>query len=58
MNIPSEKMPGYKHESVRDRAFKMSKRLKLAELVIIVYHVNRMSKKVGIWLKLNVKLTF
>ena len=32
MNIPSQKMPGYKHGDVRNRVFMMSQRLNMAEL--------------------------
>ena len=32
MNIPSEKMPGYKHGSDRNRVFMTSQRLNIAEL--------------------------
>ena len=43
INIPSEKLPVYKHEGVRNRVFMTSERLNMAELATIVYLVNRMS---------------
>ena len=43
MNIPSEKIPGYKHKSVRDRIFMTSQRLNMTDLATIVYLVNRIS---------------
>ena len=43
MNIPPEKMPGYKHGDVRNRSFITSKRFSMTELAIIVYLMNRIS---------------
>ena len=48
MNIPSEKMPGYKHGGVRNMVFMTSQRLNMAELAKIMYLVNRMPYKVGL----------
>ena len=48
MNIPPEKMHGYKHEDVRNRAFITSKRFSMTELATIVYLINCMSQKVGL----------
>ena len=42
MNIPSQKMPGYKHGGVRNRVFMTSQRLDMAELATVMYLVNRM----------------
>ena len=41
MNIPSGKMPGYKHGGVRNIVFMMSHRLNMAELATIMHLVNR-----------------
>ena len=43
MNIPSEKMPSYKHGDVRNRVFVMLQRLNMNELATTIYLVNRMS---------------
>ena len=45
---PPEKMPGCKHDT--------TKAIYMAELVIIVYIVNRILQKVGLWLKFSRKL--
>ena len=58
MNIPPEKMHDYKHGDVRSRAFITSKRFSMTELATIVYLMNCMSQKVGLWFNLNEKLTF
>ena len=47
-NIPSEKMLGYKHGGVRNRAFMTSQKLNMVELATLVYLVNRMSYKVDL----------
>ena len=47
-NIPSEKMPGYKHGGVRNSAFMTSQKLNMVELATVVYLVNRMSYKVDL----------
>ena len=48
MNILSEKIPGYKLSSVRNRVFMTSQRLNMAELATIMYLVKHMPKKVGL----------
>ena len=58
MNTPFKRMLGYRHEGVRNRIFMTSQKLNMAELGIIVYLANCMSKKVGLQVKLNEKLTF
>ena len=58
MNTPFKKMLGYRHEGVRNRIFMTSQNLNMAELGIIVYLANCMSKKVRLQVKLNEKLTF
>ena len=47
-NIPSEKMPGYKHGGVRNSAFMTSQKLNMVELATVVYLVNHMSYKVDL----------
>ena len=42
MDIPPEKMPCYKKEDVRNKAFVTQQRLNMDELARIEYLVNRM----------------